>query len=173
MADILPNSPVPAAPARPTLLTVLCILTFIGSAYGVFRNIKDYINADAYGAIITRTMDQVGTDVKEATKDKPEAEAFVNKVVDNAAAIADPAKLKKKALYNLIADILAFAGAFLMFNLRKVGFWVYLLHVAIAIIAPLAVYGTNNMVVNFGMAGLAAVSILFSVLYSLNLKHMS
>lgn len=173
MADITTNTPAAAGPVRPTLLTVLCILTFIGSAWGLYRNIKDYINADTYGAIITRTMDQVSSDAREAVKDKPEGKQFVEKVLGGASAMADPVKLKKLAMYKLLADIIAFGGAFLMFHLRKIGFWVYLLNAAIVIIAPLAIYGSNNLVVNFSALGLGAVSILFAVLYSLNLKHMS
>ena len=172
MADIT-NTPTTSAPLRPTLLTVLCILTFIASAWGIINNIKSYINANAISGIVDSAMAQAKNDVKESTKDKPEAGQLAEKIINSASEITDPAKLKKMAIYGLIGNVLAFVGAFLMFNLKKTGFWVYLVHVAVAILAPLAVYGAGNMLIGISTMGVVFVSILFSVLYSLNLKYMS
>jgi hypothetical protein len=173
MADITSNTTIPAGPQRPTLLTVICILTFIGSAWGIINNIKSYINANALSGIVDTAMQQAKNNVQESTKDNPEAGKLAEKVINSATVFSDPAKMKKMALYGLVADILAFAGAFLMFNLRKMGFWVYLVHAAVSILAPLAVYGASNMLVGIGAMFTAFLAILFSVLYSLNLKYMS
>jgi hypothetical protein len=173
MTDITTNSSLPTANPRPTLLTVLCILTFIGSAWGVISNIRSYINANALSGIVDTAMQQAKSNVQETTKDNPEAGKLAEKLINSASAITDPVKLKKLALYAILADILAFAGAFLMFNLRKTGFWVYLVHAAVAILAPVAVYGAGNMLIGIGAMFTAFVAILFSVLYSLNLKYMS
>ncbi|MDA8886218.1 hypothetical protein N9I68_01420 [Bacteroidia bacterium] len=37
-------------PQRPTFLTVLCILTFIGSGYGIFQGITSYATAETAAA---------------------------------------------------------------------------------------------------------------------------
>ncbi len=48
---------VPSGPQRPTLLTVLCILTFIGSAWGVISNISSYMNADVSSQVAGTMLD--------------------------------------------------------------------------------------------------------------------
>jgi hypothetical protein len=173
MTDINTNPGSPSGPQRPTLLTVLCILTFIASAWGIVSSIRTYINADAVSGIVNTAMDQAKTNMQENVKDNPEAGKMAEKIMNNATAMTDPAKMKKKAMFDLVANLLAFAGAFLMFNLRKNGFWIYLGNVAIVILAPLIVYGTGNLLVGVTTMVGAFFSILFAVLYSLNLKFMS
>jgi hypothetical protein len=82
-------------------------------------------------------------------------------------------KLKKNALYNIIANLLTLGGGFLMFQLRKPGYWLYLLGTGISVISPLAIFGVTNLL-GIGMtAVLGFVGVLFAVLYAMNLRHMN
>jgi hypothetical protein len=59
-----------------------------------------------------------------------------------------------------------------MFQLKKPGFWLYLAGTAVAVLAPIMVYGATN-IMSIGMSAVIGFfGILFAVLYSLNLKYM-
>lgn len=162
---------IPQGPQRPTLLTVLCILTFIASSWGIFSNISGYMNADVTSKVAASALDDAREEIsKEA--DSKSASKMAERVISGASNMLDPENIKKNALFSLLANILTLVGAYLMFQMKKMGFWVYLLGTAIAIVAPLVVYGPTNLM----SIGLTAVigffGILFAVLYSLNLKFM-
>ena len=44
---------------RPTFLTVLCILTFIGSGWGVYKGISGYLTADMTANMMTDTREKM------------------------------------------------------------------------------------------------------------------
>jgi hypothetical protein len=166
------NPGIPSGPARPTLLTVLCILSFIGSIYGVINGLTTYRNADISSAMVSSYLDSAKTDIQKEAADNKRAADIANKVISGASDLLDPAKIKKNALLGILGSILTFGGAYLMFQLRKPGFWLYLAGTGVAILAPILVYGASNIM----SIGLSAVygffGILFAVLYSLNLKYM-
>jgi hypothetical protein len=72
----------------------------------------------------------------------------------------------------ILANILTLGGAYLMFQQRKMGFWIYLMGTAIFVLSPVIVFGASNFM-SLGMTFLyGLVGVVFAVLYSLNLKHM-
>jgi len=173
MAEITGNTSIHSGPQRPTLLTVLCILTFIASSWGVMNGIRTYMNANVASAIIDQAMGTARQQVQESAKDDARAGKIAEKIMDGASQLADPVKLKKNALFSILANLLTLGGAWLMFQMRKPGFWVYVAGVAVSVIGPLAVYGTGNLL-GLGMTlWVGFFGILFAVLYSLNLKYMA
>ena len=117
-------------------------------------------------------LDSAQTQVRKDSLDDRGA-AMVDKVISGAREMADPFKIQENALYNLVACLLTLGGGFLMFQQRKVGFWVYLLGTAVSILAPFVVFGTSNLIGIMLGGGTALLGILFCVLYAVNLKHMS
>jgi hypothetical protein len=162
---------IPAGPQRPTFLTVLCILTFIASGWGIFTNISNYMNADVNAKVAETVLDSAKEKIsKEA--DNEGTTKMAEQVFSGATKMLDPANIKKNALYSILANLLTLGGAFLMFQLKKPGFWVYLAGTAVAIITPFIVYGASN-IMSIGMtAVIGFFGILFAVLYSLNLKYL-
>ncbi len=97
---------------------------------------------------------------------------MAEKVISGASAMLNPENIKKNALFSILANLLTLGGAFLMFQLKKIGFWVYLAGTGIAIVTPLVVYGPTNLM-SIGMtAVIGFFGVLFAVLYSINLKYM-
>jgi hypothetical protein len=97
---------------------------------------------------------------------------MAEKVISGASAMLNPENIKKNALFSMLANVLTLGGAFLMFQLKKIGFWVYLAGTGIAIVTPLVVYGPANLM-SIGMtAVIGFFGVLFAVLYSINLKYM-
>jgi hypothetical protein len=160
------------ASPRPTFLTVLCILTFLGSGWGIISNISSYMNANVSAEIAKPMLDSAQQEIQKEASDNETAAKMADKVISGASVMLEPANIKKNALFGILANLLTLGGAYLMFQLRKPGFWVYLAGTGLAILSPILVYGASNLM-SLGMtAVIGFFGIIFVVLYSLNLKHM-
>jgi hypothetical protein len=172
MENVQSTVSVPEGPKRPTLLTVLCILTFIGSGWGIISNINNYMNADISSQVAGNILDSAKEQISKESGNNGTSNKMAEQVLTGASRMLDPANMKKNALYTILANLLTLGGAFLMFQMKKLGFWVYIAGTGVAILTPLIVYGASNLM----SIGLTAVigffGILFAVLYSLNLKYM-
>jgi hypothetical protein len=164
------SSTQPAKPPRPTFLTVLCILTFIGSAWGIISGISNYMNADVASSIVGEAMDEAKDKISEETTTSESK--IAEKVFSGVSDLMDPAKMRKNALFQVAANVLTLLGGLLMFQLKKTGFWVYLVGTVCAILAPVIVYGASNLL-SLGMTMVYGFfGVLFVVLYAINLKHL-
>lgn len=155
----------PPSSQRPTFLTVLCILTFLSCAWGVFSAISNYSSAD-----LTASVTQ---DALEEAQDKmqgQEGARFMEKMLNSVADSMSPERIRQSAIASVVVNLLALAGALLMWNLRKTGFYIYVASVVVAIAAPIVIFGG----ITGGLASLSSAffSIVFIVLYALNIKHM-
>ncbi len=121
---------------RPTFLTVLCILTFIGSGLGVLGSILLFVGAGA-------VMSYFGT--------MSGAEGAVG---------------MGYVIGLLILSGTSLFGAIQMWNLKKIGFYIYTGVGIIGIILPL-LFGMG-----FSTLG-TIITIAFIVMYYLNVKYMS
>jgi hypothetical protein len=129
------------------------------------------MNADVSSKVAGTMLDDAKEKISKES-DNEGASKMAEKVISGASEMLNPENIKKNALYSILANILTLGGAFLMFQLKKMGFWVYLAGTGIAIIMPLVVYGPSNLM-SIGMtAVIGFFGILFTVLYSLNLKYM-
>jgi hypothetical protein len=139
----------PVTPAnqgkRPTLLTVICILTFIGSGMNLFSSL---VIAGFYDLFV-----EMATEFAEKFN-LPGMEMITS---------ATPSFFLFSALF--YAGSLA--GAILMMNLRKVGFHVYTIAQILLIIAPMYFMGMKSP----GIPDMV-FSGLFILLYAMNLKVM-
>lgn len=154
------------APKRPTLLTVLCILSFIGGILGLWDGYKNAFTDAPQKALeeakaqVQESMDQLGSDNPMAGM-MNDMIATAEKGVENA---------KTLGYSNLAFSLISLAGVWMMWNLKKTGFYIYTVSQIAIVAAPFILVG--------GMAGglmgiLGAVfPIIFIILYALNLKHM-
>jgi hypothetical protein len=157
---------------RPTFLTVLCILSFIGSSYFIFNGITTYMNADASSQMISSALDSARVEVQKEVGADDKAGQMADKMLAGVSKMSDPKLMKQNALYMILANILSLGGAYLMFQQRKMGFWIYLLGTGIFILSPVIVFGATNFM-SLGMTLLYGfVGLVFAVLYALNLRHM-
>lgn len=163
--------PEKARSRRPDFLTVLCILTFLGSSFGLINAVTNYINADV--------LTELGKEGIEKSKEQVNSELsgsehkIADKVLSGASAMLDPVKLKQNYLLSFVSNLLTLAGGFLMFRLRKTGFWLYVAGTAILVVTPVVIFGASNILSLGIMLGYGVIGILFIILYYLNLKHMA
>ncbi len=135
-------------PERPNLLSILCILTFIGSGMNFFSNmiIAAFHNNNAFTKTAQTVAEQFNLPGIDLILDSPPAFFFVSGIM----------------------YIFSFAGALLMWNFRKTGFHLYTIAQILLIITPMYF---------LKMPAPSILDILFSgifiILYSVHLKSFS
>lgn len=155
---------------RPTFLTVLCVLTFIGSAWSIYGAITNYTSPEMAVGMTKDLIDEQQDKIEEEL-DSDEGADFVSKIMGSFNDGTTVENVKNTAIANGISAILTLLGAILMWGLNKKGFWLYVVGTVIAIVAPLFIY---EGVVGAAASGVAAfIGILFCVLYGINLKYMN
>ena len=200
---------------RPTFLTVLCILTFIGSGWAIFSAITAYNTAERTIGVFTDSI-MSSKEITRAKNDtlimEPKTDTFAvgdslkdsvagndslevdddnlnengvdttsasyqmgkslgAKLKDNVMDMLTVDKMKHSAIGSFIAALFTIAGAFFMFRLRKPGFYLYIIGIAIGIAVPFYIYSGNLLAI--GLASFSSFfGLIFIALYALNLKSM-
>ncbi len=153
------NQPTEAAPKRPQFLTVLCILTWIGSALAFISAIYTFFTVQASAAMFENMNMSGATDPTGMMGGMQEAMrlAVVNRVPN--------------LLVATICSLLCIFGAMQMWKLKKTGYFIY---IAGEIIPPIAAFvlGGGGMLGSMGAAVALIIAIIWIVLYGLNVKHM-
>jgi hypothetical protein len=79
--------------------------------------------------------------------------------------------IKNNSYASILSSILTVLGAILMWKLRKIGFWIYVLGTVIGVVAPVIIFPGNIIAVILSI-GLAFFGALFVVLYAINKKQL-
>jgi hypothetical protein len=142
---VIPGTSEPK-PARSNLLTVLCILTFIGSGMNLFSSAFIAAFFDAFAEVATTFADKFNI---------PGIEMILE---------ARPVFFAASAL----CYALSLAGALLMWRLRRLGFHLYTTAQILLVIAPMYFFKLPSpSLFDILLSGT------FILLYSTNLKTMS
>ena len=146
MEDITPNPVQEIQPKRPTMLSVLCILTFIGSGMNLFSSLMISLFYDQFTGIaesISKSLNLPGLEMIE----------------------------EGKAIFFAVSALIyagCIAGALLMWKLKKAGFHIYTIFQILLIISPMYfLHLSGPLYFDLILSGI------FVILYSTNLKHMT
>lgn len=157
-----------AVNARPTLLTIICILSFIMGAWGVFSGVQN-ITKDQ-----NEVLEKARTEMEKAKADLGEqANGLAGRMLDSAMEITERAAANAKpiGIAGIVVALVSLLGVWQMWNLKKSGFWLYLLASIAGLVVPLVFLGGSMMAIaSVGFAGF--ISLVFIILYAVNLKHM-
>ncbi|MDQ6903603.1 MAG: hypothetical protein M3139_11385 [Bacteroidota bacterium] len=167
--------------SRSTLLTVLCILTFIGSGWAIVSSVWAYSSASKTASMISSVRRENGNDssndstfrqdsnvVKRTQRRKSE---FGFKMMSTMSKMMTADNIRKSAIGAIISALFTLLGAILMWNLKRSGFYLYIAGILIGISVPFYLYGNNMMAV--GLSSFSSFfGLLFIALYALNLKSM-
>jgi len=153
---------------RPTFLTVICILSFIGSGAGlIFWAYTFFTFENAYPKQVEQFTEAVEM-MEDAGNDSGYLyNSAVNKLVELEAMSNNLGMIT--GAYGLFA-LLSLIGVFMMFKLMKNGFYLYTFANLFGLLIPLALIDFNAMLTNTMIGG--GFSILFIIMYAVNLKHM-
>lgn len=157
---------------RPVFLTVLCILTMIGSGWSIVDAITDYSTADTAEtgvAIAEEIMDDAMDDIGDSELTESQEE-MVEDLVGGFTKNLTADNIRKMAIFELIAGMLTLMGAILMWNLRKIGYYSYIGGFVLLIVGYSVVFGGLLGALAAGAMGF--IGVVFIVLYGINLKHM-
>ncbi|MEY2924708.1 MAG: hypothetical protein RLZZ337_1256 [Bacteroidota bacterium] len=158
---------------RPTFLTVLCILTFLGSGWGIISAMINYSSADTAGeaaALVEEQMDEALDQMDDNEEVSEKTKGFMESFMGGVAESITPQNIRKMAIVSVLSSLLTLFGAIFMWKLNKSGFYMYIGGVLVLIVGTMLVYGGLLGAVAAGGSGF--VGVLFIVLYGLNLKHM-
>jgi hypothetical protein len=155
---------------RPTFLTVLCVISFLWGAYGMYQSAKS-----AFTDAPLRELEkaQVDAEAEMAKMDGPALEMaaamyestmdMLQKSVDNAVPIG---------YTGLLQGVLTLLGVWMMWGLKKLGFWLYTGAGLIGLVSMVMFLGTGSAAM-IALAVMAFLTILFIVLYAIHLKYMN
>jgi hypothetical protein len=146
-------------PKIPQFLKVLCILSFIGSAFAFIGAIWGYFSAKASAAVIERMGEMEEGDalgVMGAMQDT------MRKAAENAV---------PNLIIGVVCALLCLFGAIQMWKLKKTGFFIYTLG---ELAAPISMFilGGGGLIGGIGAAFGLIIATVWVVLYAVNLKHM-
>jgi hypothetical protein len=154
---------------RPTFLTVLCILTFFGSGYGLINAISSYKNAEIAAGLTTDLLGEAMDQIEEEADNEAETE-IAQKIMGAVTKGLTAENISNMAIANGISSLLCLIGAVLMWGLDKKGFYLYVIGTLTGVVAPIVIY--KGLLGAVAGGGIAFVGIIFVILYVLNLKHL-
>lgn len=152
------------AKSRPMFLTILCVITFIGSLAGIIININGYVKAPEEVEMISSGKSK--TQLRNL---------FINSQVNSSEPVSignlNIANYQKYSIGCIVSYILCLVGAVLMFRLKRTGFYSFTLGTFFNLITHFLLFGDN-----FGAMGLSILAALsgfvFVILFATNLKWM-
>ena len=154
---------------RPTFITVLCILSFIGSGgFGLLQPLYQYATFDN---TYPQQVEQIEQGIEQMEDAGMDSGTFYDMAVNGLIALEKTKEnLAPMTATNVLFALFSLVGIFLMFKLKKNGFYLYTVVNLFWMLVPLYFIGPEigMMMLGFG----AAITILFIILYAVNLKHM-
>ena len=152
---------------RPTFLLVLCILTFIGSGWGTLSNLFSVFTA----GLTDSSMQMEHYSSMLNSMDQGAGSAVLSDILNSTMASlqATFVHAREIAVVSLVFSLL---GAILMFQLRRLGFYLYTAAQILALFV-LPYFAGFSMYVGMVMFFSGLISLLFIILYAVNLKYMT
>ena len=152
----------------PSFLKVLCVLSLINIVFGFFPAIisvfSDQANAQVEFEQQISQMNEMFSSFEEMPQNfAGEMTEFLN---------AKKMNLLLENSFLVMIFLLEAYGVWLMFKLKRKGFALYVISQVVLVILNFAIYPSSNIFTTATLASLIITSILFVVLYWLNLKHM-
>jgi len=154
---------------RPTFLTVVCIISFIGLGLSILNNISTVIISSAGSYLYSMIQDSLEMALQEASNSDPGSALLLEHIFD--AVLKLFAVLPLFAALVLVCAIIALVGVIFMWNLKKLGFYLYTGAKVVMVFLPVLLIGSNflSIIMALGTFFFAAI---FVTLYGLNLKAM-
>jgi hypothetical protein len=160
------------SPVRPRFLTILCYLTMFASTYMIFSAFSGLSDPESTVKAMTSSMESWESVLQDAVKTDPSGQTKVDELIGDIASSNTSSNMRDNSFFSLVSNLLTLIGAFLMLRLKKNGFHLYVLGCIIAVVAPLLVFGSDN-IMGFSLALMAGMSgALFTLLYALKMKYM-
>ncbi len=148
---------------RPIFLLVLCVLSALAIISNVFSTISAIMDSTDVTIQIETAMEQI-----EDTEGIPESvledfKQYTITTINNFKAINT---------VTLLLYLLEGLAVLMMFNLKKMGYWIYLASQVGFILTIFLFYPSNNFITSILIGYYFVASGLFAILYGANLKYL-
>lgn len=147
---------------RPAFITVLAILSWVYVAIGVLGALVNSLSSEE------KQIEQI--DQAIATYDNMDEMPLRDEFIEVAVASRD--NLRVTNLGNLIFFLIEGIAVFMMFNLKRNGFWLYTLAQIGLVSLMIMVMPWPNLISTLTVCITLFLVLLFEILYAVNLKHM-
>jgi hypothetical protein len=154
---------------RPTFLTVLCIISFVGLGYSIFKGLFALAFSKLGASFYSLIQSNLENSLSQINTSDPHAARFVESIFESILKLVDALPLL--ATISIICSSIALAGVIMMWNLKRTGFYLYTCGKAILIFVPMILIGINFISLIAGIS-LFFIAAIFITLYALNLKAM-
>lgn len=156
--------------ARPAFLTVLCILTWVGSGLVLIGQLFSLATAKVSKEIVGMAEEGMEEAIDEMAAETSEGFAGIfGKILGGSMQAME--HVTEMALVRIFGALVVLFGAILMWKLKKTGYFLFLGGKAIIIVGLYVITASTGMAFMF-IGGPLFVAIVFSVLYGVNLKAM-
>tara|TARA_R110001583_G_scaffold16737_3_gene68481 strand:- start:24035 stop:24538 length:504 start_codon:yes stop_codon:yes gene_type:complete len=154
---------------RPTFITVLCILSLIGSGgFGLLQPLYQYVTFDK---TYPEKIAQIEEGIEKMEDAGMDSGFFYDMAVNGLIALEKTAEnLVPMTAANILFALFSLLGVFLMFKLKKNGFYLYSVVNLFWMLVPIYFIGIEMGMMTLVFAG--SITVLFIILYAVNLKHM-
>ena len=167
-----PEQKAPISPVRPRFLTILCYLTLFASSYMMLSALSGLSNPEELTKALSKSMDSWQSVFDQALTGDPKGKEQFENAMQEVSLSNTSSNMRDNSFFSLVSNLLTFIGAFLMLRLKKNGLRLYVLGCVIAVVAPVLVFGSDN-IMGFSLALMAGLSgALFVLLYALKMKYM-
>ncbi len=156
---------------RTTFIKVLCILTFIGSSYGLLSGVYSYFTAEKTAQDTQKAANIFNAKKQPANDADKKGDAIAKNILNTLADSFTPENIRKLSISEIIGALLCLAGALLMWRINKKGYILYVAGVLLGIIIPFVLFGNNIMGIIMSVVS-GFVGLVFCILYGVNLKDM-
>jgi hypothetical protein len=154
---------------RPTFLTVICIISFVGLGLSVLNNFFTLILSSAGAWLYSMVQDGLEMALQQASAQDPNAAVFLQHIFDAILRLIEVLPLFAGLV--LLCAAIALTGVFFMWNLRKLGFYLYLAAKIVLVFLPILLIGYNLLSVIISLFTFIGAA-LFVIMYGMNLKAM-
>lgn len=151
-------------PMRSNFLTVLCILTFIGSGWSVLSNLM---------GLLTTGIQNMTAEMSQFSSNGNMGSSFLTAFTSSAMELMQVAALHATSinLWGLLLSAGSLFGAILMFRLKRTGFYLYVVAQIIQLFV-LPMYAGFSIAVLVGVLFSAFFTLLFIILYAVNVRQL-
>ena len=167
--------------SRPSFLTWLCVLTFIGSGWAIISSVWSYSTAHKAATMFSQrnqnktdsaiSFDSTAKIDTAKIRMKQRDSFFEGKMKASFSKILKEDNIRGTAIGGFIAALLTLSGALLMWWLKRKGFYLYIAGVVFGILVPFYLYGNDFLAV--GASSFASFfGLIFIALYALNFKYL-
>jgi hypothetical protein len=152
-------------PKRPDFLSAICILSFVGLGWRIFRSSFDMV-AGFFTAAFAPVLDEAIRDLETETEP---VSGVVTHVIQAVQQLMQ--HITAFGFLRILFSMGAVLGVVMMWNLKKQGFYLYTGFRVLILLVPLFVMGFNIISIFMVASGMVFTA-LFILLYGFNLKYM-